>query len=268
MTCTGYRPLFQAQLDGTRWAGANCTCASAGMACDDNLCGARKPSSSEVRFWTGDTSGGTNLAQVDAALRTHTATDLDTRYRYPWSEFVRRVNAGQGAILQGYYSPIADSRFDAGRGFRGNHAIYVNPGLIVMDPLADGRYPGVYKYHGERYPEALLRRFAGLLNLEARPGYPPRPLGDGFCYAAFTRDNDLTYTAHVPKDTDWTRYTVVNGRITGHTRLHARSGWTAPCTPPRLIGTASGNARVSLVQVTKAGSPYNGFWVSSRWSDA
>src|SRR5678816_2451305 len=105
MICPGYQPAFLKQLDGSAYAGSNCTCASAAMAADDDSCGAKKPSSALVRLWTGDTSGGTNLAEVDDALNRHLGIDLDTRYRYPWADFVRRVN---GCLL--YTSDAADER--------------------------------------------------------------------------------------------------------------------------------------------------------------
>ena len=189
MGCPGYLPHFVKQLDGSAYAGSNCTCASAAMAADDDSCGSKTVTPSVVRLWTGDTSGGTNLSEVDDALRTHLAIDLDTQYRYPWSSFMKRLQGGAGAILQGWYAPIRDSRFSGSETFGGNHAIFVNPGLIAMDPLADGRRPGIYKYHGEAYPEALLRSFAGKLNIGAGRYVP---LGDGLVYASFTRNNGTT----------------------------------------------------------------------------
>ena len=263
MSCTGYQPVFQKQLDGTRFAGENCTCASAGMACDDDTCGIRKPSSSQVRFWTGDTSGGTNLAQVDAALRANTPTDLDVRYRYPWADFVRRVNAGASAILQGGYAPIRDSRFRGSETFGGNHAIFVTPRLVAMDPLADGRRPGLYKYHGESYPESLLRLFAARLNVSGLDSYIP--LGDGLVYAAFTRDNDVTYVAHANPGTTFTRYFVTNGKVTGHQTRVTKTGWTLPCSPPRLYPNYAMTLRVSLVQLHKPGSSMDGWWVNAKY---
>jgi hypothetical protein len=268
MTCSGYQPKFQKQLDGSAFAGVNCTCASAGMAADDDTCGQVVPSPNTVRRWTGDRSGGTTLAEVDIALTAHTPTRLDVRYRFPWSEVVRRVNAGASAILQGGYAPIADSRFDGGGGFRGNHAILVTPGLVAMDPLADGRRSGIYKYHGEAYPESLLRRFAARLNLETGDR-PPRYLGDGLAYVAFARDNDADYEATVRPLSGqafryYTRFFVSSGRVTGHERRRTR-GFQAKCTPPTLVVTQSGDAKVSLVRITEGG--YAGFWISSKWSD-
>jgi hypothetical protein len=266
VTCSGYTPQFQKQLDGSLYSGLNCTCASAAMANDDDTCGKEVHTPAAIRQWTGDKSGGTTLSEVDAALNANTSTRLDVRYRYPWSEFKRRVNGGAAAILQGWYVPIRDTRFGGSETFGGNHAIHVPPFLKAMDPLADGRRAGIYRYHGEEYPEGMLETFAGRLNLG---GSSYVPLGMGLVYAAFTRDNDATYKATVrplPGATtrDYVRYFVSNGRITGHERRRTR-GFQAPCTAPANILTASGAARVSLVRITEGG--YSGFWISSRWSD-
>ncbi len=267
MTCTGRLPKFQKQLDGSALQGSNCTAASAAMVTDDDTCGGTVPTPSQVRYWTGDPRGGLNLSEVDDALNAHTPTRLDVRYRYPWADFIKRVSAGEAAILQGGYAPIADSRFDAGGGFRGNHAILVNPGLIAMDPLADGRRAGIYKYNGEAYPQSLLRRFAAMLNLEPRAGQKAILLGDGLCYVGFGRDQDANYEATVrplagQTIREYTRYLVSNGVITGHERRRT-NGFQAACTPPTLVLTQSGN-KVSLVRITEGG--YSGFWISSKWS--
>lgn len=252
-TCPGYEPRFVKQLDGSALGGSNCTCASAAMAADDDSCGAIKLSSSQVRAWTGDTSGGTNLAQMDYVLRRHVNVDLDVRYRLPWSEFMRLIRQGRGAILQGWYAPIRDSRFRGSETFGGNHAIYVSPGLIVEDPLADGRRPGIYRYHGEAYPESLLRNFAGRLNVGST-SYAR--LGDGLCYAAFTRDNEPNYRAVVhpappAKTISYFVYTVKAGAIVAR-RTETTTGFSvASCTAPRLYGwpTHKPPTSVSLIQL-------------------
>lgn len=212
-----------------------------------------------VRKATGDTVGGTTLAQNDDALRSLTGVDLDTRYRLPWADFASKINAGRGAVLQGWYQPIASSKFDAGGGFTGNHAIFVPPGWGAMDPLADGRRAGIYKYHGEAYPQSLLKAFAGRLNV-APIGYSA--LGDGLVYAAFTRDNTKTYRALLPTGAFWV-YTVVSGRITGRTAQTRGGGSAVPCTGPRLYPW-TGHSSKSLVMVTKG--IYVGRYVSSQYA--
>lgn len=266
MTCTGHQPAFQKQLDGSKYAGLNCTCASGAMAADDDSCGKQVPTPGEVRIWTGDTVGGTNLAEVDQALTARLGINLDVRYRYPWADFVRRVNGGAGAILQGWYAPIRDSRFSGSETFGGNHAIYVTPRLVAMDPLADGRRTGIYKYHGESYPESLLRTFAGRLNVGGS-GY--QPLGDGLCYAAFTRDNDANYVATIrplagEQYRAFTRYLVDStGHVTGHVNRRT-GGFHAACSPPKTYLSAT--SRLSLVRINQSSSSYDGWYVSSRWA--
>lgn len=251
MTCPGYTPAFGiGQLDGTQYAGLNCNCWSAGKAADDDTCGAKKPSASTIRTWTGDTFGGTTLGQVDQALREHVGVDLDTRYRLTWGEFVRLIDSGRSAILQGWYAPIRATRFSGSETFGGNHSVFVPPGWAVMDPLADGRRAGIYKYHGEPYPQSLLRTFAGKLNIG---GTTYKALGDGLVYASFTRDNEPAYRASVhPLAGDTYRrfglYTVVSGRVT-ETVVARTAGFSATCTAPRLYPWA-GHTSQSLVKLT------------------
>lgn len=238
-------PTFQAQnpaISGYSLGWLSCTAFSAAMAAQFDrqafVC-----TGAQVRQRTGDTTGGLTLAQVDSALTLGWGVELSTVYRYPWADFAKRINAGQGAILQGWYGPIADSRFDAGRGFRGNHAIFVAPAWVGMDPLADGRYGEAYKYHGEAYPQSLLRAFAGQLNLGGSR------LGDGYVYASFTRDNVHTYALSFTGGSFWV-YRVANGVITGRYAKKFSGPTSAPCLLPRLTPWPGQGSR-SLAYVTK-----------------
>jgi hypothetical protein len=251
-------PFFPGQLDGSQFQGVNCSAWSASKAAAYHTLGAVQPTSPQVRQWTGDKVGGLNLAQVDYALRTHTSVDLDVQYRYPWASFVARIKAGQAAVLQGWYGPIADTRFDAGNGFRGNHAILVLPGFVVMDPLADGRRPGIYRFHGEAYPQALLLDFAGRLNIG---GGSYRPLGAGLVYAAFTRDNERSYRV-VIKAGKYGVYTVSGNTVT-KSRVATTGGFSASCSAPRLYPWP-GHTSQSLVLLT-SGS-HKGQWVRSSYA--
>lgn len=264
----GYLPRFQPQLVASDpYGGVNCLAYAGAMAGDFDTCGAVHLTGEQVRQLTNEPrpdpkSPGLTLSQIDAALNRY-GVDLEVRYRLPWDDFVRKVNKGEGAVLQVGYGPIADSRFDAGGGFRGNHGMLVPPGWGVLDPLADGRRSGIYKYSGEPYPQALLRHAAGRLVLNTVEGIPQH-LGDGLVYAAFTRDRRSTWTwRHGPgRFVLWTVDEAtrtcrgVKTQITGGTEPHA-------CTPPRLYKAPDGSPR-SLVRML-AGA-YKDDYVSSHFA--
>jgi hypothetical protein len=242
------RPIFQAQnpaISGYALGWSSCTAFAGAMAASFDRQVSKLCTGGQVRQQTGDTTGGTTLAQLALALRTRWTVDLDTRYRLSWADFAAKINAGCAAILQGGYGPIADSRFDAGRGFRGNHAIAVIPGWIGMDPLADGRYGTTYAYKGEAYPQSLLKAFAGKLDVTGTGSL----LGSGLVYAAFTRDrvsNVLWKFSLGPAD--YTVYSVSGSLITG-TRIAHTGGFSASCTAPQLYSWA-GHTSQSLVRLT------------------
>lgn len=249
-------PAFQAQnpaISGYSLGWASCTAFSAAMAASYDKQVLKLCTGAQVRRLTGDTSGGLTLAQVDAALLEGWEVNLNTTYRLSWTEFAKRIDSGRGAILQGWYAPIADSKFDAGNGFRKNHAMFVPPTWQGMDPLADGRNAGVYKFHKEIYPRSLLRDFAGRLNL-ATSGYSP--LGTGLVYASFTRDREPDYFVSIHPTPPATQkaffvYTVKDGVITGRTEAHT-GGFSADCTAPRLFKWPAQSRSVSLVRLTSS----------------
>lgn len=187
------RPTFVKQLDGSRYAGLNCTCAAAAMALDRHTIGRYRTTGAYVRALTGDTSGGTNLVQVESALQRRWGVDLDVRYRLPFEEFERRIRSGQGAILQGWEAVTRGTRWQASETFGGNHAWYVNDidpdaRFLVYDPLADGRRDGIAR-SPMRIPRSVVREYAGKLDV-SDPAEPYRALGLGLVYAAFTRDTE------------------------------------------------------------------------------
>lgn len=214
------RPRAVFQLDGSRYAGLNCTCAAAAMALDRHTLGEHQTTGAYVRALTGDTSGGTTLAQVDAALRRRWGVDLDVEFALSFEEFTRRIKAGRGAILQGWEAVTRDTRWSASETFGGNHAWYVNDvnedGFLVYDPLADGRRPGIAK-SPFRIPASVVERYAGKLDI-SDPAEPYRALGVGRVYAAFTRDTEphvhlkfgASRTTPFP---DRTRIDVSGGRL-------------------------------------------------------
>lgn len=241
-------PTFQPQnpaLNGYYLGWASCTAYAGAMAASFDRQVKMLCSGEAVRRRTGDTSGGTNLAQIDAALNSGWSVNLATYYRLPWATFQKFIDSGMGAILQGWYAPIADSQYDAGRGFRGNHAVFVPPNWAVMDPLADGR-PGAYRYVGAPYPRSLLRSYAGKLNL-ATSGY--RPLGDGLVYAAFTRDKVHQYRLHFEGgEAFWVYELGPDGRIKSrHARKFSKDAVVKCSIPSRYAWPGHGSR--TLVRV-------------------
>lgn len=271
----GYLPRFQKQLrSDDPYGGMNCTAYAAAMAGDFDTCGVTVLTGEQVRALSDEphpdpASPGLNLAQVDAALN-HRGIDLEVRYRLPWDDFARKINKGEGAILQIDYGPIADSRFDAGRGFRGGHAMFVPPGWGVMDPLADGRALNVYQYQGEPYPHELLKRAAGELVLSQESGHKIR-LGYGSVYAAFTRDRRSTWTweidpapgQHIVEFVIW-RADEANRTCTPVRTQRSRGTEPRQCTPPRLYRSTRDGSSRSLVRLL-AGA-YAGHYVHSRYA--
>lgn len=244
----GYLPRFQKQLNaGDPYGGYNCTAYAAAMAGDFDTCGSVKLTGEQVRQLSDEPvpdpkSPGLNLRQVDAALNRY-GVDLETRYRLPWADVVRKIDKGEGAILQLYYAPIADSRFDAGNGFRGNHAFFVPPGWGAMDPLADGRRAGVYTYSGEPYPKALLREAAGKLIVSGTTR-----LGDGYAYAAFTRDRRSTWYVQIGADRRFAVFDANESDRTCHYVRHSTTDYNGSprwdCTPPRTYRNRRGETRI------------------------
>ncbi len=270
MSCNGYRPVFQEQLDGSPLGSVSCTAYAGAMVGEYDTCGKQTPTGRYVRVLTGDTSGGTTLNQVDAALRKGYGIDLDTRVgteALTWPQFAAQINRGKAAILQLGYGPINDSRFQGSETFRGNHAVAVLPGWVGMDPLADGRRPGIYRYHGEAYPESLLRLAASQLVLDPETGR--KAASQVWC--SLSRDNTTTWQVtvmpSVPGGTyPFYVYDVAGGLITGR-RVVRTKGFSHPCTPPRLYRPAPGVAipAKSLVQQTSGAGA--GRWIQSTFAE-
>lgn len=267
--CPDHEPGFRGQLAaGGPYGKYDCTAWSAVFAIDYATCGRTITTGQRIRSLSDEPipdprSPGLNLGQVDEVALRHFGVSLDTRYAYPWAEFARRIAAGEGAILQGEYEVIADSGFDAGRGFRGGHAIFVPHGWAALDPLADGRAAGVYRYAREAYPQSLLRAFAARLVLRRdSEGRVTRRVGDGYVYASFTRDVVATWRAYLPTVAFWV-YAVTGGVVTGRTAVTRGGGSSVPVGSPRLHRWPGHTSR-SLVRVTKG--IYEGRYVSSSYA--
>lgn len=239
-------PLFQAQnpaISHYPLGWASCTAFVAAMVGSFDRQLAELCTGAQVRTLTRDTVGGLNLAQVDQALNEGWRDDLDTIYNLPWADFAKRIDAGEAAILQGGYGPIARSRFNAGRGFKGNHAIAVMPGWVGMDPLADGLF-GNYRYKGEAYPPALLKAFAAELN------FGSVLIGPGRVYASFSRPRrTAAWRASVTKSKFGLYVVNAAKRTVTSARAANTGGFSATCTPPGLYSWA-GHSSQRLVVLT------------------
>jgi hypothetical protein len=260
----GYLPAFQAQnpnISGDKYGWFDCLAFAAGMAGDFDTCGKTVLDGGFVRQLTDEpvpdpSAPGLNLRQIDDAMNRY-GVDLVTRYRLPWADFAHQIDKGEGAVLQGATGPFLGTKYQATDGDI-NHGIFVPPGWGAMDPCADGRRPGVWKYDGSPYPKDLLRRFAGHLQIA---NYR---LGVGYVYAAFTRDRRSTWTwSHGPgsfylfeaNDLDRTCH-AVKKQLTGGTEPHG-------CTPPRLYKGRDGTSK-SLVRMLDGA--YKDHYVSARFS--
>lgn len=241
-------PTFQPQnpaISGYSLGWKSCQAYSAAMAGSFDRQVKKATTGEAVRRRTGDTVGGLTLAQVDAALNSLINVNLRVVYRMQFDEMARLIDKGMGASLSLWYGPIADSRFDAGKGFRGNHQVFIPPGWAAMDPLADGR-PGAYRYRNEPYPRSLLKEAAGKLNLSAT-GY--RPLGTGLVYVGLTRDVEFTYRVNFDGGEAFWVYEVESGIIKGrYAKKFTRDTWS-PCSPPRRYDWPGVGSR-TLVTIT------------------
>lgn len=186
------------QLTGSRLGGSNCTCASGASGAYRHTTGHTDVSSDRVRGLTGDTVGGTNLAQVVGALKKIGVTLEGPFYGIALVALWNRLRANQGAVVQGSSIATKGTRWSASSTFQGNHAWYLERGrgwfqsgaywypreVRVMDPLMDGRpnqpYPRLK--HSQWMPRYIVEKFLRNLSLG------DRLLGSGKAYAAFTRD--------------------------------------------------------------------------------
>lgn len=190
-SCPNYvaPPSFQLASTAGPTGPYDCTAHSAAVVIRASTCGAKAPSGRTIRLQSSEPvpdprSPGLNLDQVDAVAAKY-GVYLDTRIGYQsvtWAEYERRRKAGQPVILQVLYAAVADSRYDAGRGFRGNHAI-AETTHATYDPLADGRAAGVFRWNGTVYTRSVIQTAAARLDIGG--GAHPRP---GTVWAAFGPD--------------------------------------------------------------------------------
>ena len=179
---------FVKQLDGSTFQGSNCNCASDAMLIAVQSGGKYRPSSARVRRLTRDQAGGTNLRQVHDVNTNVFKIRTVLKQPISWADLMAKAKAGRPFILQVYYKPISPTKYDCfRRKFQDNHSIFVigmnaDGTLRAADPGADGRYKGCPKGY-QNYPQSLLKKAAGMLDLTGLGTTHYRPLGDGKAYA-------------------------------------------------------------------------------------
>lgn len=192
MACTSaFTPAFLAQnpaISGYVYGWSSCAAFAGAEAASYSSCGAIHPSGEQVRNATNEPipnplSPGLTITQVTDALAKLGVT-VTPFNRMGWSEITAMRGAGHGFSLCVRYSVIRPTRFTGDPNFYGNHQLWYPPSGATMDPLADGRRAGIYRYHGEVYPDDLMERAAGafLVNYSSGPG----PIGFGYAQGFYT----------------------------------------------------------------------------------
>jgi hypothetical protein len=171
--------IFVPQADGSTYQWLNCTCASDAMWL--YRAAGVKTTGAAIRRLTGDTSGGTTLAQMDEVNTNHFGMPCVPLYGVDIDVLWDMIRAGRGAIIQYSYAPLLGTRWASSRVFSGGHSSYIPDVASVTgtlgDPLAHGYQAGV--------PLSLLREACGELVIGTRNGQPVH-LGDGRVYAMLT----------------------------------------------------------------------------------
>lgn len=265
MTCTSaFIPAYLAQnpaISKYVFGWASCAAFAGAEAASYATCGTKHPTGAQVRNLTNEpipnpSSPGLTIIQVADALAKLGIT-VTPFTRLAWSAVQSLRAAGHGISLCGGYSVLRTTKYTGDPGFYGNHQVWYPPSGATMDPLCDGRRAGIYKYHGEVYPDALMAKFAAALRVNTPHGSVL--LGPGWAQGFYT----LAHPASVPVPGTHTlniatgTTTIVIASVTadvppkiGFWRTEPWSGIasTAPCGPvTRLAGTVSGAADCALV---------------------
>lgn len=250
---------------------ASCVSYSFGYASSDASNGAVHPTGQTIREWTGDAKGGLELDQCDLAMHDHTDLEFETVVMSR-SAFIDRIGTGkEGAVVLIGYGPISDSKFSGQYGFNGNHGMYLPPSFKAMDPLADGRRPGIYEYHGEEYPQSLVWDAIAALRLSNG-----RPAGPNHVEASFIALEaevpvPVVHTASVSAG-KVTFYRLENG-VARPVATRRTGGFSGTCTPPHLYRWTSSpggpihSSRLRLVSMTSGAysqGVYRGLYLNAN----
>jgi len=200
-------PANSCVIGGHALGWLNCTPTSVAMAVTKSTLKAKRADPCTVRRLTGDTTGGTTLAQcVHAAhvgYRVDASVHVGNNALSP-TRFAALLHAGHGTVVQGYTGVLVKTKFRSTAGGV-NHAIYVNSGrgwhknsaghwvpseVLVYDPAADGRksWWGTATSSPDWWPWSLLKAFASHLHPWGESD--KRLLGPGRIYSAVFPDTE------------------------------------------------------------------------------
>jgi hypothetical protein len=190
--------IFVKQLDGCTYksGGFNCTCAVHAMWMYRASGGTLRKTACQVRQASGDTSGGTNLEQMQA-VSSHFGVSRGTLYRPGLFLKVRDLvlTGRHAAHVQIGYRLLRNTKWDCfGGNFGGAHDLYVNGGdannAHYADPGADGRRPGIPTGY-QTMPWDLLERCASNLPIADNGLTVAQEFGSGRVYALVTPADPL-----------------------------------------------------------------------------
>lgn len=150
-----YRNAADGSVGTTRWGtlfdGLNCNLAVGAMLADDQTNGRVAVTPPEMRRWSGDTSGGTNLSNLSTAWR-HFGLELAIPMGIDFDEMVGLLRAGHAVNWQLDYTPIGGGPHTCQRGGSFGHAMMgledAGNDLIGWDPLCRDF---------KRYPKTLIK---------------------------------------------------------------------------------------------------------------
>lgn len=185
------------------WGPLDCTCHTLARAIERHfegikpagIAGVWPPSGGFVRKVTRnpdgtlDRTGGTNHSQMAIVASRYYGMVLDVQNGMGWDAMVAQIALTRGAMISVKYRRIAASAFSGQSNFYDNHEVFceavdlTHKTMRIIDPLADGRSPGVYHGPGD-YPMELIKAAAGDLTLNQATG---ATLGYGRVYVAFTK---------------------------------------------------------------------------------
>lgn len=124
---------FVSQFDGSEFAKVNCVFASGAMLAQ--AMGVSDLSGGDLRWLSGDTSGGSNYSRLMKALK-GVGLSADYAQGIGFNDFIARIKSGTPATIGGLDARLPDALHGA---YMGKHSIYVDSydpkkGFLVYDP--------------------------------------------------------------------------------------------------------------------------------------